>query len=88
VFKRVRPTTSVGVASVRSAEVPLGTLLRRADVALYHAKEEGRSRTVVFDEAWHHATVASAWVEEPVWRDKQGEKPATIKMRKPKPLSG
>ncbi len=23
-----------------------------------------------------------------VWRDKQGEKPATIKMRKPKPLSG
>lgn len=65
VFKRVRPTTSVGVASVRSAEVPLGTLLRRADVALYHAKEEGRSRTVVFDEAWHHATVASAWVEEP-----------------------
>lgn len=23
-----------------------------------------------------------------MWRDKQGEKPATIKMRKPKPLSG
>jgi len=25
---------------------------------------------------------------ERMWRDKQGEKPATIKMRKPKPLSG
>src|SRR5690606_10839320 len=27
-------------------------------------------------------------IERPMWRDKQGEKPATIKMRKPKPLSG
>lgn len=51
VFDRVRPTTSTGVASSRSAEVPLAVLLRRADVALYRAKEEGRNRTVLFDDA-------------------------------------
>jgi diguanylate cyclase (GGDEF)-like protein len=51
VFKRVRPTTSIGVASVRSTAVPLESLLRRADVALYRAKEQGRNRTVVFDES-------------------------------------
>nr|PZN79046.1 MAG: hypothetical protein DIU56_07225 [Pseudomonadota bacterium] len=56
VFSRVRPTTSIGVASVRSAEIPLGALLRRADVALYRAKEEGRNRTVVFDDTSLQAT--------------------------------
>lgn len=56
VFRRVRPTTSIGVAAVRSAEIPLGALLRRADVALYRAKEEGRNRTVVFDDTSLQAT--------------------------------
>ena len=56
VFRRVRPTTSIGVAAVRSAAIPLGALMRRADVALYRAKEEGRNRTVVFDDAWYRTT--------------------------------
>ena len=32
--------------------------------------------------------IMSDVIQSAMWRDKQGEKPATIKMRKPKPLSG
>lgn len=59
VFKRIRPTTSIGVASVYSASIPLTFLLRRADVALYSAKEAGRNTTVVFDDTLHQTT--GAW---------------------------
>lgn len=51
VLTRLRPTTSIGIAGVRSAAVPLPDLLRQADEALYRAKDDGRDRTVTYDEA-------------------------------------
>lgn len=42
-------TVSLGVAVRRPGEADLGELARRADAALYRAKEEGRNRVVVAD---------------------------------------
>jgi len=50
---RVHHPLSVGVAS-RLPEEPVGEWLRRADAALYEAKQLGRDRTVVADEASGH----------------------------------
>lgn len=43
---RIRQTVSIGVATWNESEVP-EALLRRADVALYQAKEQGRDRVSV-----------------------------------------
>ena len=44
-----RVTVSVG-AAVIDTDIPRDELIRRADLALYRAKEAGRDRTVVFDD--------------------------------------
>ena len=43
---RDRATVSVGVASICEADRTLDDLLRRADAALYEAKQAGRDRVV------------------------------------------
>nr|WP_275941311.1 GGDEF domain-containing protein [Planosporangium flavigriseum] len=45
----VRVGASIGVAYGQAGRIGLGELLRNADVAMYTAKVQGRSRTVVFE---------------------------------------
>ncbi|MCX6522516.1 MAG: EAL domain-containing protein [Actinobacteria bacterium] len=57
-------SASVGVAIARGDEHIDGLeLVREADVAVYHAKERGRSRVVVFDETLQEAVEATAEIE-------------------------
>ncbi len=57
-------SASVGVAvTVGSARIDGLELVREADVAVYHAKERGRSRVVVFDETLQEAVEATAEIE-------------------------
>jgi diguanylate cyclase (GGDEF)-like protein/PAS domain S-box-containing protein len=49
--KLVQVSASLGVAVARSSDVAAADLLRYADTAMYQAKERGRSRIEVFDEA-------------------------------------
>jgi diguanylate cyclase (GGDEF)-like protein/PAS domain S-box-containing protein len=47
----VQVGTSVGIALDDGAPETIGTLVRDADVALYHAKRAGKSRVAVFDDS-------------------------------------
>lgn len=47
--QQLRTTVSVGIAIPPGHGRSVGELLRRADLALYHAKSQGRSRSAVFD---------------------------------------
>ncbi|MDQ6605848.1 MAG: EAL domain-containing protein [Actinomycetota bacterium] len=44
-------TVSIGIAMVDDPSVPPDTVIREADAAMYRAKERGRSRYELFDEA-------------------------------------
>jgi diguanylate cyclase (GGDEF)-like protein len=44
-------TVSIGIAMVSDPAIPAETVIREADVAMYRAKELGRSRYELFDEA-------------------------------------
>ena len=50
-----RCTLSMGVAFFPDNGDTLSELLRRADIALYRAKEEGRNRVVLFEDAFDEA---------------------------------
>jgi diguanylate cyclase (GGDEF)-like protein/PAS domain S-box-containing protein len=56
-------SVSVGVAVARSAGVAAGDLLRYADTAMYQAKQRGRHRIEVFDEALGRLAVQRAEAE-------------------------
>ena len=57
-------SASVGIASALGSERIDGLeLVREADVAVYHAKERGRSRVVVFDDTLQEAVEATAEIE-------------------------
>ena len=43
---RVQATVSLGIASTESFGYDLDTLMRRADTAVYAAKQQGRNRVV------------------------------------------
>ena len=44
-----RPAMSIGIAMTTEAEVTVDELLRRADLAMYRAKEQGRNRVEVYE---------------------------------------
>ncbi len=44
-----RPAMSIGIAMTTDAEVTVDELLRRADLAMYRAKEQGRNRVEVYE---------------------------------------
>lgn len=54
-----RPAMSIGIAMTTDADVTVDELLRRADLAMYRAKEQGRNRVEVYersvDEEVQHA---------------------------------
>ena len=63
--RRFRTTASVGVTEVRAEDGDPGTVLRRADVACYLAKEAGRDRVHVYaagDEASTRVHSEMEWV--------------------------
>jgi len=43
--------TSIGIALDDGAARTIGKLVRDADVALYHAKRDGKSRVAIFDDS-------------------------------------
>lgn len=45
----LKPGASLGIATADLTHTPLEEVLRRADVAMYHAKETGKGRLVVYD---------------------------------------
>jgi diguanylate cyclase (GGDEF)-like protein len=58
--RSVSVTVSVGVADGRDGERDARQLLRRADLALYAAKEEGRGRALLWDPEVHAGIESSA----------------------------
>lgn len=50
--RELAATASVGVAIGEASRLTASELLRRADVALYRAKESGRARFAVFEPSW------------------------------------
>ena len=47
----IRFTVSIGLAMLAPAEQRLDSLLKKADTALYQAKQQGRNRVVSFTES-------------------------------------
>ncbi|HZU40340.1 MAG TPA: EAL domain-containing protein [Solirubrobacteraceae bacterium] len=60
-------SASVGIALARGGELPM-ELIRDADAAMYRAKERGRSRYEVFDEAMRGRALARLRVENDLRR--------------------
>lgn len=54
---------SVGVANSPDGEIETGELIRRADIALYRAKDLGRGVTVEFEDSFDHDTNRQADLE-------------------------
>ena len=61
--RSLRMTPSVGVA-LATEEADTSGLLRRADAALYRAKERGKARYELFDEGMHAQALAKRQVED------------------------
>jgi len=59
---------SMGVASCNSSDETSDSLMGKADLALYRAKQEGRGRIAVYDESMHREVQAQR-----VLRDEMGE---------------
>lgn len=46
-----RVTVSLGVAQMEESEESIQDIIHKADIALYHAKETGKDRSIVYDKA-------------------------------------
>ncbi|HVB26513.1 MAG TPA: EAL domain-containing protein, partial [Mycobacteriales bacterium] len=67
--ERVEVRTSIGIAACpRGESTAVGELLRRADLALYRAKQAGRDRFAMFDEELHSQALARMKTEQALRR--------------------
>lgn len=86
-------TVSIGVASISPAEIGQGmkmqTLIKRADQALYQAKDQGRNRVCIAAEEQHDAPLSEADVVEVNPNDREKKKVSTgsILIVDPDPLA-
>ncbi len=60
---RVVSTASIGIVMNSESYTTVDELLRDADTAMYHAKNNGKARYVVFDHQMHETLVAQAELE-------------------------
>jgi diguanylate cyclase (GGDEF)-like protein len=61
--QQVFVTASVGIALSASGYTDVEDILRDADIAMYHAKQGGRARWVMFDQSMQHAAVRRLQME-------------------------
>jgi diguanylate cyclase (GGDEF)-like protein len=61
--QQVFVTASVGIALSASGYTDVEDILRDADIAMYHAKQAGRARWVMFDQAMQHAALRRLQME-------------------------
>ncbi|MNL56215.1 putative diguanylate cyclase YcdT [compost metagenome] len=54
-------TISIGFASASQANNP-GELYGHADMALYHAKETGRNRSVIYEDGMQKNYIGKNWL--------------------------
>ncbi|MDX9720577.1 MAG: EAL domain-containing protein [Myxococcota bacterium] len=52
--RNVYTSTSIGIAIGNGQVDKVGDLLRDADIAMYHAKNQGKARSAMFDSSMHH----------------------------------
>lgn len=62
--REVRISASVGVSVTTDPETDADELLRRADLAMYRAKDKGRNRVEAFEETMHNDPVAAMEIRE------------------------
>ena len=55
---------SIGVRMVTTSDQGVGVLLRDADTAMYHAKNAGRDRAILFDHSMHEFAIARLNLEQ------------------------
>jgi diguanylate cyclase (GGDEF)-like protein len=61
--QQVFVTASVGIALSASGYADVQDMLRDADIAMYHAKQNGRARWMIFDQAMQQAALRRLQVE-------------------------
>ncbi len=64
---------SVGVSVVKDVDAEIGELMRTADIALYQAKDSGRGRTVVYEQALDAVRNERAMLEAELRQTLSGE---------------
>lgn len=62
--KDIFVTISIGIANTKTGDEKPEELLRNADVAMYMAKRQGKSRSIIFERQMHEALMERIEIEE------------------------
>ena len=71
---KINVSASVGSCIASGGEHDADELLKRADIALYRAKSEGRNRQVLFSPDMQHVLARRRELERTIWEGLQNEK--------------
>ncbi|WP_338424276.1 putative bifunctional diguanylate cyclase/phosphodiesterase [Sphingopyxis kveilinensis] len=61
--QQIRIGASLGIALARDASITMETMVRQADIAMYHCKDEGRNRHVWFEQGMEMAVQVRNQIE-------------------------